>query len=442
MGKKIIIMKPFRYIVSHEFYGALIYDKEEDSCIAIDEDFYNLLAACVEEGDFSAVDDEETMEFLTNEGFSDHGVINYRIFDSEHEELTLSSPSRIHFYYTSKCNLNCSHCFTKNAKEAVFPDMTYEEKLRMLDQMEELGIYEILIGGGEPFTEPDFPDFVEECLRRGIVTKVFTNGTLLDETMIDRISQWDLKYLSVSIDGATREEYRIMRGIDGLDNVLDNIRRLSGRCRYPIAVSITVGSYNYNKPVEYLQLINSLGVERIKVRPIKPSGNIMINRDFFADASQYAHFIRCMQKEWLDKYKERFRIDYSWGDARLYYDEKQNCMEIVNIPYPYEGYGCFAGKASMVIDSRGNATPCGFLPPAMQFRKESSLSVHTLKEIWDKGRNFTALRNQKGNPVCLNCRYFPSCRGGCIARILFVGRKMNDVDPWCPADYFPLYIGD
>lgn len=131
--------------------------------------------------------------FFESEGFLAEGMPNYRLIDSGHLEETLSAPVRVHFYYTSSCNLNCAHCFTKNA--AVATEMSFGEKVNMLDQMYELGVNEILIGGGEPFTKSDFPDFVEACLSRDIITKVFTNGLLLsDKKLVERMANWNLKY--------------------------------------------------------------------------------------------------------------------------------------------------------------------------------------------------------------------------------------------------------
>ena len=114
---------------------------------------------------------------LIDEGFIVDDTKNYIIFANAHEGENLSSPARIHFYYTSKCNLNCAHCFTK--KDNIGIEMTIDQKKNMVNQMTELGINEILIGGGEPFAKEDFHEFVQYCLDNSISTKVFTNGLLL-----------------------------------------------------------------------------------------------------------------------------------------------------------------------------------------------------------------------------------------------------------------------
>ncbi len=430
-----------RYVVRKEFYGAFIYDHDEDFCFAVDDEFYSTLQDIKENGMSTTKIDSETLLFLKSEGFivGDYDC-NYELFNNGNEPNTLSSPGRVHFYYTTKCNLNCAHCFSKDS-EVYGSEMSFEEKIKMLDEMKELGITEILIGGGEPFTKTDFPDFVEACLERSIVTKVFTNGLLLTNELIQRMSKWKIKYLSVSVDGYSNEEYALVRGVsNGIDIIKENIKKLKEKCNFTIAISITVNSHNYQFAHEFLKLAEKLGVDRIKVRPVKPSGNVYENKSVFLSAENFVYFIRTMQSEWNELYKGKFQLDFSWGDSRLYYSAENNSIEVVNIAFPYDGYGCYAGKVSIVFDSFGNAMPCGFLPKNMLRNKNDNLKEKSIKQIWDNGKRFRALRSLSGNEECENCHYFAACRGGCIARILYAGNNICDKDPWCLKQYFPIKL--
>ena len=431
-----------RYVVRHEFFGGLIYDRKCDMNIVVDEEFFELLKNLFSCGlkDKSKFSNDD-YSFLEDEEFIKSGNLNYRLIDSSHYDETLSAPGRVHFYYTSKCNLDCTHCFTKLNKTN--REMSFEEKMDMLDQMYDLGVNEILIGGGEPFIETDFPDFVEECLKRNIVTKVFTNGLLLnDKSLVDRISHWNLKYMSISIDGANDDEYEIVRGVKGLSLIKNNLQMLKEKCSFTIAASITVNSYNCLNAWNILGLIDNMGFDRLKVRPVKPAGNVFNNEQVVPTAEQYAHFIREAQEIWNKKYKSKFTLDFSWGDTRLFYDEESNQVRPLNIVYPYEGYGCFAGKVNIVFDSAGNAITCGFLPDELAKSDSDNLKDKTLKEIWDSGQKFLNLRNLSGNKACLGCDYYPICRGGCMARNLFEEKDINNPDPWCLKKHFPIQLSE
>lgn len=427
-----------RYVVRHEYFGGLVYDREKDSNILIDEDFYLALSALNNASAQKAVDDD-TLSFLEAEGFLRDGTPNYRLIDSGFIDETLSAPGRVHFYYTSACNLNCAHCFTKNA--ATSNELKFEEKLYLLDQMYELGVNEILIGGGEPFTQSDFPDFVEACLEKGIATKVYTNGLLLsDPSLIERISKWNLRFLSISIDGADEEEYEKTRGVKGLAIIKENLKLLKQRCSFKIDASVTISPYNFNNAEKLLDLIADLGFDRVKIRPVKPAGNVMHNRDVFLSAEQYVSFIKKAQAIWNEKYKDCFTLKFSWGDTRLVYNPIENTIVPLDLISPYEGYGCYAGKVNIVFDAAGNALTCGFLPDSLSKSETDNLRNKTLKEIWTSGSRFVELRNLSGNPACKKCEYYGICRGGCISRNLFIGRDINLPDPWCLRKYFPIKV--
>lgn len=427
-----------RYVVRREFFGGLVYDRKEDTNIIIDEEFW---AALNQFADIQWTQYKDTDEaiFLMKEDFlCKDGKINYRLIDSGFESEILSAPGRVHYYYTKKCNLNCVHCFTKenNPKN----EMNFFERISMLDQMYNLGVNEILIGGGEPFSQKDFPDFVEEAMKREIVTKVFTNGLLIDDNLIDRMKNWNLKYMSISIDGCTEEEYELVRGVRGLSVLRKTVQKLRAQCKFTIAASVTVNAVNYKNAEKILELIDDMGFQRLKIRPVKPAGNVLKNSEIFPSAKQYVQFIKVAQQLWNEKYKDKFTLDFSWGDTRLVYNEKDNVVEVLDLIYPYEGYGCFAGKVNIVIDSGGNALTCGFLPDEYNMSTKDNLKDKTLKEIWKNGKCFKHLRYLEGNAVCKSCPYYAICRGGCMARNLFIQKDINEVDPWCLRKYFPIHL--
>lgn len=424
----------FRYTVREEFFGALVYDRDEDSYLAFDDELLSILGLDIK----TIKENHDVYQLLVDECFIADDKKNYSVFNNTHIGENLSSPARIHFYYTSKCNLNCAHCFTK--KDNVGNEMTLEQKKTMVRQMQLLGISEILIGGGEPFAQEDFMEFLEFCLKNNISTKVFTNGLLLNDTLCKELGDYNLTYLSISVDGTTDDEYEKIRGVRGISILKRNIALLKKYCSFPIAISVTVGNDNYTNAEKYLKFAEECNVDRIKIRPTKPAGNVLDNPDVYLTPEKYLMFILTMQREWNRSYNGKFRLDFSWGDSRLYYDATDNSMKVADIVFPYEGYGCFAGKASMVINAAGGASPCGFLPSKMQFTKEDNITIKSIKEIWDSGRKFVGLRKQKGNERCKNCIYFGTCRGGCIARTLYSGKTINEVDPWCLAEFFPVEL--
>lgn len=427
-----------RYIVRKEYFGALVYDNLQNDFIAFDEQSFELLNA-LNRSMKDGIEDSD-IEFLKENGFlKNDGTPDYDIVVNDDVADALSAPTRIHLLYTEKCNLNCRHCFTK--KEAGGDELSFAEKVAAMRTLRAHGVNEVLIGGGEPFAQSDFPDFVEQCLELGFAVKVFTNGLLLTDETIERISKWKLCYLSVSIDGATSDAYKEIRGADKLNHLVEVMKKLSEKCPYPILMSLTVGKSNRDNLEGYLKIAEETKVQRIKIRPIKPSGNVYLNRELFISADEYFEFMVDLQRIWNKKYKNKFGLDYSWGDARIQYDAKKSQLKVVSTPFPYVGYGCAAGKSSIVISANGDVNPCGFLKEYFGAAKpENNLRNRDVMNIWKSGGEFHCLRNMQGNSECLECEYYDVCHGGCMARNVFAGKQIDGVDPWCLRKYFPVKI--
>lgn len=428
-----------RFEVRKEFFGSIVYDFETKKFIAFDQDSTNFLTTQAKT-EFDEIP-EDSLKKLEKHGYIKDGKLNFKVIDNKPLPNVLSAPLRLHLAYTSRCNLSCAHCFARDYNNKTGkPMLSFEQKVDILDQMLELGIHEILIGGGEPFSEPDFIDFLKECEKRNINTKVFTNGHLITDEIIEKLSKIKLGYISVSVDGACEETYGKIRGIPKLADVVKTIKKLTEQCPFPIVMQTTATKANFEEIEDLLKLAKDTNVKRLKIRPIKPGGSVLQHQNIVLEPEEFLNFIRSMEKIWQQKYKGDFELDYSWGNARLYFDCEQNTIEIEGLPQPHIGYGCLAGKISIFIDPCGNAFPCVFLVSYIGADSYENINHHSIQEIWENGKTFHKLRNLTGNDKCLNCKSYSICRGGCIARILYDRQPINGVDPWCLEKFFPAKV--
>jgi radical SAM protein with 4Fe4S-binding SPASM domain len=117
----------------------------------------------------------------------------------------------LHISTTTACNLRCAHCAIRK------PDyrgkhMTADTFDRMLPALLETR-YVQLNGHGETLTHPGFLWMFGECARCECGVSFQSNGHLLTGDLCEallRTNAWDT--LTVSIDGATEETYRAIRG--------------------------------------------------------------------------------------------------------------------------------------------------------------------------------------------------------------------------------------
>lgn len=84
---------------------------------------------------------------------------------------------------TKACNLRCRYCFERSDR-ANKNEITLKEKKNILDQAVKLGAKSLVIAGaGEPLLDKDFKKIIRYAHKLGLVSVVYTNGTLIGKKM-------------------------------------------------------------------------------------------------------------------------------------------------------------------------------------------------------------------------------------------------------------------
>ena len=90
----------------------------------------------------------------------------------------LDAPVCITWELTYSCNLSCVHCLSSSGRRDP-KELTTEEAFRVVDELRDMQVFYVNIGGGEPMIRRDFFDIVEYATSSGVGVKFSTNGTFL-----------------------------------------------------------------------------------------------------------------------------------------------------------------------------------------------------------------------------------------------------------------------
>ena len=150
---------------------------------------------------------------------------------------------------TTKCNLNCKMCFRHTWFEESFGDMSMEEYRHVLATMPKT-VETVFFGGmGEPLFHKNILEMVALAAATGAEVELLTNGTLLDDDMVEGLIEAGLSKLWISIDdletdssinASTVRGEAEHSGHDHSGLVLSNIRRFN-RHRHEKHSSIALG---------------------------------------------------------------------------------------------------------------------------------------------------------------------------------------------------------
>lgn len=116
------------------------------------------------------------------------------------------SPRTVSISLTNRCNLNCDFCYSKKGEQLA--DMEFLKEF--CKKLDELGVLEITLGGGEPFV---YPNLIEFCrwvwANTSLGINITTNGTLINSEHVESLKN-SVSSVRLSVDAIGRN-YEFIR---------------------------------------------------------------------------------------------------------------------------------------------------------------------------------------------------------------------------------------
>ncbi|MCF8095470.1 MAG: radical SAM protein [Desulfobacteraceae bacterium] len=234
----------------------------------------------------------------------------------------LRPPASATIMITNRCNLQCAHCLPESSPDSVFgpvPVNTLKQVIRNLVQ--QLGIKEICITGGEPFTHPSWFELLSYCSGLSGVQslRVQTNAALLNTRTINLLKSIDSGLiLEVSLEGASPATNDKVRGSGNFYKTMQGFKLLSEYGLGPkTRIAFTEMRHNFGDFPELLKIAEQLelsgvtgstlvkkgrAVSQGKTEPPLPEQYVEILNLFHTDKlfrSRYQKLGRIAPLEWL-----------------------------------------------------------------------------------------------------------------------------------------------
>ncbi len=165
---------------------------------------------------------------------------------------------------TCRCNLHCVMCYTDcfNEPERIRQELSTVELLRILEELAEAGCLELCLTGGEPLARPDFFQIYERAITLGFLVTLFTNGTLITESIADRLAALPPHRVEISLHGITETTFeQVTLGRGSFQRCRQAIAWLTER-RIPLTLKSTALTLNRHEilPIKrYVDTIESVG---------------------------------------------------------------------------------------------------------------------------------------------------------------------------------------
>ena len=331
-------------------------------------------------------------------------------------------PYHVVWEVTTRCNLDCVHCYAGSVGSKQAELSTVEGK-RLLDQIAAIDKFRmIVITGGEPLLRQDIFQLVEYAGKLGFKIIFSTNGTLLTPDTAKDLARLGVVNFSISLDGFTPGCHESIRRKPGcFQGAIDGIKAAAkaGVC---LQVNFTAMHRNLPELPGVIDLAESLKADIVMVfQAIPPPGE---GESLELDADEQAHLMQIIA-------------------------EKQRRSRALLMPVCTPGYwpwlvehrrfspgrglrskafsGCGAGSGFSYVRFDGEVWPCNFIPVSAGNVRENSFA-----DIWTHSPLLQGFRHQprqvKG--ICGECQHQSIC-GGCRGRALAHAGDLFTADPLC-----------
>jgi len=131
---------------------------------------------------------------------------------------SVKNPLSVQFELTSKCNQSCIHCYNQSGIEKNIDndDIPFEKWIEVAHELAELPICQTIISGGEPLLVGEKLFQLMDILHSvGVHFLFITNGMLINEDIVKKLSKYDYAWMQFSVDGATENVHDYIRGNKG-----------------------------------------------------------------------------------------------------------------------------------------------------------------------------------------------------------------------------------
>ena len=144
-------------------------------------------------------------------------------------------PSLLVVSPTMRCNLKCYGCYAGNY--AKNEDLPFEEFDRIITEGKELGIFLYVVSGGEPFVWDGLLDIFEK--HNDCTFQVYTNGTLLDDAMCEKLIKLGNVWPCISVEGFEEEtDKRRGKGtFKKITRAMDSLHKRKGLFGFSLTVT-------------------------------------------------------------------------------------------------------------------------------------------------------------------------------------------------------------
>jgi radical SAM protein with 4Fe4S-binding SPASM domain len=297
-----------------------------------------------------------------------------------------------HIDLTYRCDLACVHCYLEVRKKK---ELTTQQLVKLLDELQALGVLFINFSGGDLFLRPDAVEVIRAAAERRFAVEIKTHaGHITEEVARALADTGGVTMVAVSIYSSQAESH-------------DRVTRVRG---------------SLHKTLRGIVNLREAGIA-VKMMGIVMADNLNAHLEIPLLAAKYdctydiAHSIHPPREGHIDRGRPRPNTEVGCRDLRNLSASFDQRVDIVRRLYaepgsfrmprhsPDEGI-CGAGTSGIYVDPEGTVFPC-----VLWEEQAGSLHESSMADIWESATVFEQARALKRRDFegCTSCGNFSHC---------------------------------
>ncbi|NPV55347.1 MAG: radical SAM protein [Anaerolineae bacterium] len=283
------------------------------------------------------------------------------------DQFGIRAPSFLLISPGKACNLRCTGCYADSTDQRKALEWSVVD--RMIQEAKTLwGSRFFVISGGEPFAYRSEGKGIIDLLEKhpDCFFMAYTNGTLIDEKVSQRLSKAGNLLLCISVEG-WKERTDERRGAGVFDKVLQTMKQLRSD-GVPFGISLTGTRYNAEEILsdEFIDFFMDQGALFAWLFQYMPIGRAF-TLDLMVTPQQRAWMWR---RSWEIVRERRFFIADFWNHGTAC----DGCLSA----------GGHGAGGYFYVDWNGAVSPCVFVPYSPVNIREVYARGGTLNDVWQE----------------------------------------------------------
>lgn len=307
-------------------------------------------------------------------------------FYENHVTGVRTAPISTYIAITGKCMYHCWHCSASKMMTAGDTDLSTADMIRIVKDVQNLGVGIIGFTGGEPLIRKDLEEIIKVVDDRSM-TLVFSNGYGLTLERAKALKAAGLFGIAISFDSTKNVVHDQKRGYEGAYEIaLEAIRNAKAAELYTMGQVVCTKEMLRTKEIhEVAKFLKQEGIHELRIVEPIPCGVLEESKD---------EVLTDEEKETLIQLHVLFNKNKEYPKTSVFpYVESE------------DQYGCGAGVQHSYIDKEGNFRPCDFID-----ENYGNVLEEPIAKVWKR------MHQGCGQPKC-GCYAKNKCRKCTVEKV-------------------------